>query len=114
MCRSEVLNHRDVGTDQGDERKRRWDGWAVKLNVHGIFKKKLKLKGQLIKDVSWLTRLFLTFSFSSLPDTDTASLLFGCTLINTLCLSSTCPLHPPISTADLPRSLNAVMKVLLL
>lgn len=96
VWRSEALNHRDVGTDQGDDRKRCWDGWAGKSTVHGI-EKKLKLKSQLIKEVSWLTCLFLTFSFYSLPDTNTASLLFGCTLINTLCLSFTCPsIHPSV------------------
>lgn len=67
VSRSEVPIHRDVGPHQGEERKRRRDGWAAKSTVHGILKKKLKLKSQLIKDVSWLTCLSfdLFFLFST-------------------------------------------------
>lgn len=86
---------RDGWSGRGEEEMLGWLGCEV--NRAWEFKKKLKLKSQLMKDVSWLTCLFLTFSFYSLPDTNTASLLFGCILINTLCLPSTCPsIHPSV------------------
>lgn len=51
VCRSEVLNPPDVGTDQGEERKRCWGGWAGKSTD----------KGRLMADLS-LFDLFFLFS----------------------------------------------------